>query len=93
MKLRLILEDRAWEYSLRVRQQVPGKYYVELCSLNGARLAPAVFTGSFRSLDLIIDAAPALYLQLDAMRQSADRPITAAMLELPLAKIEIIQLS
>jgi hypothetical protein len=67
MKIRLTLEDRAWEHQLRVKQQEPGKYYVELCALDGARLKPAVFTGTYHSLDVIVAHAQGIHLQLESM--------------------------
>lgn len=83
MKIRLILQDRSWEHQIRVKQQLPGRYYVELCDLNGGALKPACFTGSFASLDVIVAGAQSIYLQLVALRESDRRPVTAAMLEAP----------
>ncbi len=84
MKIRLILQDRSWEHQLRVKQQQPGRYYVELVALDGTTLEPSIFTGSFASLDVIVAGAESIYLQLVAMKESANRPVTAAMLEAPL---------
>ena len=85
MKIRLIIQDRTWEYQLRAKRQQPGCYYVELCDLAGGSLKPAVFTGSFATLDQIVEEAPGIMLQLVGMRESGrpgpDAPV--AIIEPP----------
>jgi len=70
MKIRLILTDRAWEYRMNILPQQPGCYYVGLRGLDGAALEPAVFTGTFPSLDQIVANAHEIYLRLVAMREA-----------------------
>jgi hypothetical protein len=86
MKIRLIIQDRTWGHQLRVKQQQPGRYYVELCDHNGASLKPAVFTGTFASLDVIVAGAHSIHLQLEALlhQERTVRPAAYAVLEQPL---------
>jgi hypothetical protein len=69
MKIRLIISDHSWEYRLHAAEQMPGRYYVTLRSLNGAKLMHAPVVGPFESLDAIRHQGEALYLKLVAKFQ------------------------
>ena len=70
MKIVLLLTDRSWEYKLRATRCEPGKFFVSLRGLDGEALTPTAITGSFPSLDLIVEHAATIYLQLVAMREA-----------------------
>lgn len=86
MKIRLIIQDRSWCHQLRVKPQQPGRYYVELCDHNGASLKPAVFTGTYPSLDMIVAHAHSIHLQLEALlhQERNECPAAVATIEAPL---------
>lgn len=67
MRIRVILEARGWDGRLHLIQELPGRYAVEKRDLNGAKLKPNAITGSFPSIDFIIENAEVIYLQLTAM--------------------------
>lgn len=77
MKIRLIIEHRGWPHRLHVSEQQPGRYYVTLRALDGARLEHPVACGPFRSLDLICDQAVALHLQLEQLHNQLSRACTS----------------
>lgn len=79
MKIVLLLTSRGWKYKLRASRVAPGSYYVCLRSLDGAALNPSAITGSFPSLDAIIENAEPIYRQLSAMREAN----SAAVASLP----------
>lgn len=78
MKIRLIITDRSWEYLLHVAEQQPGKYYVTLRAVDGARLMHAPCLGPINSLDAIRAQADPLYLRLQAMFQEPFFPAAPA---------------